>query len=181
MSRKVVLDFVERRKFHWKRFIYREGSAFLAFLLVCQLGLLFYYYTKSRALKKDVIRTESLLALNASKIRALRKEVESLKVELYPVIKNLNEAINRKNFNYTRAFHMLEESLPSGCYLLQINFSSRGKVLLVGRFSNSEKLKAFMENLSQKGRYAVFLTKEYTLPGGESQASIVWDLSGVQR
>ncbi len=178
MTRRITLDFIERKRFHWKRFLYREGTVILAFLLICQLGIFFFYYVKSRSITKEVAQTERLLNFNSNKIKTLEEEVKNLKISIYPLIKSLNEVIERKNFNYTKAFRILEESLPAGCYLLQINFSSKGKVLLVGRFASSEKLKAFMQNLSQKGRYAVFLTKEYTLAGGESQASIVWDLSG---
>jgi len=101
------------------------------------------------------------------------------KAKVAPEISLLNSAIERKAFSYTDTFWLLEKALPRRSYLTRITISSNGKVVLTGVFSSSAAIKNFMETLSDRGKYQVYLTREEMGKGGRT-ANIAWDLKGEE-
>ncbi len=176
--RRIVLDFRAGRRMNFLRLLRQYGERVLLLLLVLQLLALGYVlYKKSRvsAQCRKLAAEAGQLSLREKK---LKEKLENLRVELLPFLKKLNQAVERKNFSFTEAMRMLEEALPPGCFIQQINASSNGKFLISGVFSSTELLRSFMQKLSAGGR-RVFLTKEVK-KGATTRASIVWDMGGEE-
>ncbi|GEM_PF-2549157 len=175
--KRIELNFLQKRRFSWEN----EGLKFSYYALLSLLALLFlvsaYFYFKIKAVKPQY---ESLnLALNQlrSSVEREKREIKSLEARLLPGISFLNSGLERKGFSYTEVFYMLEKALPSRAYLTELTVSSNGKVVFTGFFASSSSIKSFVDSLSQKGKYQVYLMREERKAGG-SVATIAWDLKG---
>ncbi len=172
--RRIELDFRAGRRVSPLRLLRQYGERALILLLVVQfLALGYILYRKGRLSSRCSQLTARTGELSLKEKR-LKERLENLKVELLPFLKKLNQAVDRKNFSFTEAMRRLEEALPAGCFIQQINASSNGKFLIRGVFSSTEMLRSFMQKLSAGGS-RVFLTKEVKR-GQTTHASIVWDL-----
>jgi len=175
--RRIELDFLEKHRFSLKK--YRDRIfyfALLFFLFFFIVGSLFFY-TKAKSQERKLSGLSVEVSQLEVKVKKQEKGLKLMKAKIVPEIEFLNSGLERKAFNYTEAFYLLEKALPSKSYITRITISSRGKVVSTGVFSSSSAIKKFVEELSQGGKYQVYLTRE-EMKGGRRVANIAWDLKG---
>ncbi len=178
--KRIELDFLEKRKFSWEN----EGLKVLYYSLLFLLGsfllLSGYFYFKTKSVRPQYEALKVSLGEIKSRVEKERQEIKNLEEELLPRINFLNSGLERKGFSYTEVFYMLEKALPSRAYLTELTVSSNGKVVFTGYFASSSSIKTFVDSLSQRGKYQVYLMREERKAGG-SVATIAWDLKGVEK
>lgn len=175
--KRIELDFLEKDRFtlrkHGKRILYYSLLFLLVFFVVSSV----FYFLKARSRESRYFSLTNEVSVLEVKFREKEKMLKLEKARVTPEISLLNSAIERKAFNYTDTFWLLEKALPRRSYLTRITISSNGKVVLTGVFSSSAAIKDFMETLSDRGKYQVYLTREEMGKGGRT-ANIAWDLKG---
>lgn len=147
----------------------------LALILVFAVGvaILFVPSTYVRILERRAITIENKLADEKY------KEVKAVKAQLSQTISKVSNKkviINAIDSEYIPASQMLlivENALPSGCYLKSLNFNGKS-VIINGIAENSLIVNDFLGNLS---RLKLFTINTHNISIDESQKSVEFSMT----
>ncbi|HAV41857.1 MAG TPA: hypothetical protein DCW97_05565 [Acidobacteria bacterium] len=163
-----------RRNLRAFRFLSVGGGVLTGILLILLIVLNIKNFSLDRVMETSYQRLADEKSVISSQHNQLTRETDNLKKQLKTAVDEVNTLLARKSFSWTIFFDNLEQALPAGAYLVNLNpsrneagFEFRIKAGLASRADLSQLIK----NLASRGYSQIRVLSE-DFAAGELQVEM---------